>query len=328
MDVNAAAVSVEPLGADEREWEQFLGQSANGTLFHDLRFLRYHPPERFRFHHLVFKRRTQTIALLPGGLSGPAERPVFCSPLGASIGGPAMPAEAGAEFALELIDALRHYAREQGWSGIEITLPPASYSFRTGGLVEFALFCRGFQLMHRWLCPMLRLSPRPNGYRESFRKRQITYVHAAKRKGMIAVESGVDVLNDFLKVFHDTYARHGVPPTHTPEEIEYLLEHFPDRIRIHLAVLADIPVAGLLVFRVTDSVAYTFYICSSAEHSDEHGAAFVIADLIDRLSAAGFSYLDFGPSASNQKFNRGVTFFKEGLGAAGHCRDLWSWRAE
>src|ERR1700674_4816406 len=106
MDVKSApAISVEPLGADVSEWDQFLAHSVNGTLFHDLRFLRYHPTDRFRFHHLMLRRDGQPVALLPGGISGTAERPVFCSPLGASIGGPAVAPGFGAEHALNLIDA-------------------------------------------------------------------------------------------------------------------------------------------------------------------------------------------------------------------------------
>ena len=151
---------------------------------------------------------------------------------------------------------------------IEITLPPPCYSFETAGLIEFALFCRGFRVVHRWLCPMLPLTPRSqNGYERTFRSRQITYVRAAKRKGMIGIESGLDALDDFLKVFRDTYARHGVAATHTPEEIRDLLQRLPDRVRIHLAMLGEIPVAGLLVFKLTASVAYTFYICSNRARS-------------------------------------------------------------
>jgi hypothetical protein len=329
MDVKAVpAIRAEPLGADESEWGKFLARCTNGTLFHDLRFLHHHPAGRFRFHHLIFKRDGQPVALLPGGLLGTAEHPIFSSPLGASIGGPAVTTGLSADLAVKLIDALQNYARDQCWAGIEITLPPQCYSFETAGIIEFALFCCGFRLARCWLCPILPLtSPSPNGYEQIFLDRQITSVRAAKRKGMIGIESGLDAMDDFLKVFQNTYARHGVAATHTPEEIRDLLQRFPDRVRIHLARLGDTPIAGLLVFKVTASVAYTFYICSSTEHLQEHGAAFVIADLIDRLSQAGFRYLDLGPSASDQKFNKGVTFFKEGLGAFGQCRDRWRWEA-
>ena len=326
MDVKTShAITVEPLGADERAWNELLARSANGTLFHDLRFLRYHPVDRFEFHHLVLRRNGKPIALLPGGLCGTADPPMFCSPLGASIGGFAV-ADLRAELAVGLVGAVQDYARARGWAAVEITLPPACYSFETAGLIEFALFCRGFRLVHRWLCPMLPLiAESRGGFERTYSSRQATFVRAARRKGMIGIETGLEGLNDFLKLFRDTYERHGAPATHTPNEIRDLLERLPDRVRIHLAMLGDVPVAGLLVFRLSGSVANTFYICSSTEHPKEHGAPFVIADLIDRLSQAGYRYLDLGPSASDQKFNKGVSFFKEGLGAPGQCRDRWRW---
>jgi hypothetical protein len=327
MDMRPSpAIAVEPLAANEGAWTELLARSRNATLFHDLRFLRYHPTDRFQFHHLMFKRDGRPVAVLPGGLAGTSDHPMFCSPLGASIGGFAVTADLRADLALSLVEALQVYAGERGWASVEITLPPACYSFEAAGTIEFALFCRGFRVAHRWLCPVLPLiSGSRDGFERSYRSRQVTFVRAARRKGMVGVEAGLERFDDFLEVFLDTYDRHGVPATHTPEEIRDLLQRLPDQVRIHLAMLGEVPVAGLLVFRLTSSVANTFYICSSAEHAGEHGAAFVIADLIDRLSQAGYRYLDFGPSANDQKFNRGVTFFKEGLGAFGQCRDRWRW---
>lgn len=44
MDVRTSLpISIEPLGLD---WEQFLARSVNGTLFHDLGFLRYHAEDQ------------------------------------------------------------------------------------------------------------------------------------------------------------------------------------------------------------------------------------------------------------------------------------------
>jgi Acetyltransferase (GNAT) domain len=327
MDLKVAdeVVTAMQLGADERLWQDFLSRSANGTIFHDLDFLRYHPRGRFRFHHIIFTRRGKPVALMPGGIEGSDERLIFCSPLGASIGGPAVTADLNAKLAESIVEALQNYARQQGWAGIRITLPPHYYSFETADLITFALFCKGFKLEHRWLCPALQLDLEPNAYERLYKTRQISPVRAARRNGMRSVESGVEGLQDFLWTFRDTYSRHGTVATHTEEEIRDLLIRFPDRIRIHLAMLDDVPVAALLIFQLTKTIATTFYICRSSQHLSEHGPAFLIADAMDRLSAAGFRYLDLGPSASDQKFNQGNTFFKEGLGAVGHCRDLWNW---
>jgi len=80
VDMKPAAdpITAVPLGTSEEIWQGFLARSANGTLFHDLDFLRYHPPGRFRFHHLMLIHDGEPIALFPGGLVEPEERPLFC----------------------------------------------------------------------------------------------------------------------------------------------------------------------------------------------------------------------------------------------------------
>jgi hypothetical protein len=328
MTSSESVMTVVPVGTESAEWSQFLAQSENGTLFHDLAFLQYHPRNRFAFHHLMLVRGGQPIALLPGGLVGPSERPIFCSPVGASIGGLVISSGHRAEIVLSMVEALQVYAREQNWAGIQVTLPPSYYNPRTAGLIEFALFSCGFRLQHRWLCPVIELDGQPHGFERTFRARQASFVRSARRRGLRAIEAGVDGLEAFLGPFRDTYERHGVPATHSEDEIRDLLVRLPDRVHIQLAFVGDEPAAALLIFRLIRNVANTFYICSSSRHVKEHAVAFLMADAMDRLSETGFRYLDLGPSASDQKFNKGVTFFKEGLGAIGQCRDRWSWNVD
>jgi hypothetical protein len=275
---------------------------------------------------LVFLRDGEPVALLPGGLVGWNGKTQFCSPVGASVGGFAVKS-LRAELALQLVDALQTYAREQSWGGVQITLPPRYFSFESAELVSFALFCKGFRLEHSWLCPVLPLAPEKNRFEQLYRSRQGSFVRAARRKGMRAVVTGVEGWDNFVLPFRDTYKRHGVAATHAEEEIRDLLIRMPDRVKIHVALLNHIPAASFLMLALTKDVASSFYICSSNELSNEHGAAFLFAEAIDHLASEGFRYLDLGPSASDMKFNAGVTFFKEGLGAIGHCRELWQWTA-
>jgi hypothetical protein len=327
--LSAGGLTIQPLENRADEWRAFLAQSANGTLFHDLEFLRYHPPDRFRFHHLTAQKNGKLIALLPGGLSGSPERPVFCSPVGASIGGFAVRPDLRAETALELVNAVKDYAKQERWSGIEMTIPPAFYNAEAADLMSFALFRGGFRLEHRWLCHALAIQPGTGmAYDGLFRANQVLAVNMGRRDGIITTEPGLDGLEDFFRVFRDTYSRHGTAPTHSESEIRDLVTRMPDRVSTVLATLNDEAVAGLLVFQVTKDVAYTFYICTKTDSGSKNGAACAIAGLVDRLSGRGMKYIDFGPSASDTKFNKGVAFFKEGLGASGYCRDRWRWSAE
>ena len=313
---------------EELAWAEFLAASENGTLFHDLQFLAYHPTGRFVFHHLIVRRGNEILALLPGGLSGEPDRPIFNSPLGASFGGPIVAAGLRTGQALALIEAIQDYVRAQDWGGIEVTLAPPFYQGRQNQLMEFALFRCGFRQKHRWLCHVVPLdSGAGERYERLFRASYIGNVQRARRNGITTVDCGLDGLDAFRSVFKDTYARHGVAPTHTSEEIANLLRRLPDRVRLHLAMMAGVPLAGLLILLLNNRVAYSYYICSSTEHRREHGNVVAFAALIDRLAEHGYRYLDLGPSAWDGNFNAGVTFFKEGLGAIGHCRDRWFWPA-
>ena len=311
-------------------WQAFLASSGNGTLFHDLDFLAYHPPNRFRAHHLIVQSGTDVVALVPGGLIEAPDGLVWRSPVGASIGGPVLGARARLSDAHSVIDALQQHARAEGWKGLEVTIPPSSYHPQLGDLVGFALFRCGFREAHRWLCPMIDLGVVPSTIATAdalFEKRQVQALRAAVRKGAVANEAGIEALGEFGTIFADTYARHGTNPTHSSSEIEDLMRRFPDRIRVVLARQGDAVTGGLLVMHLTPSVATTFYICSAAEHIQASGPIVAIAGLLEGLRRRGCRWLDLGPSASDTALNAGVMFFKEGLGAVGYSRTQWSWSA-
>ncbi len=313
----------------EAEWATFVETADRATLFHDLRFLAYHPHDRFRFAHLVARRRGKLIAVIPGGLAGAIDQPIFVSPLGASTGGPAVSPGLNTEGMLELVAALQDHARAQRWAGIEMVLPPTLYHAVPSDGVEFALFYRGFHMVNRQLCPMIPIAAdTTDRYAHLFRSRFATRVRAALRDGIRVKNGGLELLQDFLVVFDDTYRRHGVKATHDATEIADLLRRLPERFQLHVAFADGIPVAGLMVFLVNARVAYSFYICTSTEHAREAGGVVVFASVLDSLGAAGYRWLDLGPTARPGNFNAGVTQFKEGLGGVGHCRDRWLWLAE
>ena len=314
--------------ADAEAWAAFVEAANDGTLHHELPFLAYHSPDRFRFEHLIIRNAGQIVAVVPGGVVERGGRPAFVSPLGASVGGPLTARPLLAE-TLATVEALQAHARERGWSGYEFVLGPTAYQRRAADATSFALFARGFRLDERNLSFIVPLEPgSTDGYAALFRKKQAWGVRAATRRGVTISHGGSDLLAPFAELFRETYARHETTATHSEAELADLLQRLPGRVEITLAALEGKPVAGILVFRLNDRAAQTIYICSSAEHARENGTVAAFAALIDRLAAAGVRALDLGPSASSHRINEGVVFFKEGLGATGQTRDRWSWSAD
>jgi hypothetical protein len=310
---------------DAAAWKAFLANSNNGTLFHDLDFLDYHPQGKYNFCHLIGLQENSIEALVPGAVS---QDGIFVSTAGASIGGPAVKKSITAGACLHLVEALQLYSNSAGWRGVETTLPPAIYHDEPDQKVEFALHRSGFELVHRsmpLLIPLDRFKEDP--YRYLFRASHRSKVRAGRRKGVTVDETGVDDFEEFLELFEQTHGRLGSLPTHTPEEIESLLGRMPGHIRIWSARLGKTMVAGALLFTLNRNVCSTFYICDRASHREFHGVTVLLAEVADVLARRGFRYLDLGPSASSTHFNHGVVNFKESLGARAFCRDRWRWSA-
>lgn len=310
---------------DAAAWAQAVIQSNDGTLHHDLSFLAYHPRGRFTFEHLILRNETDIVAIVPGGIVEREGIRSYLSPQGASVGGPILMKPSLAE-SLSVVESLQHYANERGWNSLEFVLGPSAYQRERNDTMSFALFSRGFQLIERDLSFLIPIEPGAvDSYATLFRKKQAWGVRAAQRRGVLVTHGGLELSQAFFTLFRETYERHGTPATHSEAEINDLLTRLPGRIEITLAAREDVPLAGILVFRLNDRAAQTFYICSSTEHSKENGTVAAIAGLIDRLAASGVRFLDLGPSASSKRINGGVAFFKEGLGATGQVRDRWKW---
>ena len=146
------SITVVPFTADkEAEWSSFLAASANGTLFHDIDFLAYHPPGRFEFHHLLFYRKGVLIALLPAGIASSGGWQVLESPAGASIGGFVLAPGLSALVLIDLCRSVQEYVQSKGWGGIEMRIPPAIYQQVPTDALGFALAATRFSLVRRAL---------------------------------------------------------------------------------------------------------------------------------------------------------------------------------
>lgn len=310
--------------ADIDGWSEVVQTSPNSTIFHDLRFLGYHPKGRFRFAHLIVRRGDQIAAVIPGSLVSVDGGTQFRSPAGASVGGPAFRQSPSLELAIDTIAALQRFAEDQGLNSISLTLPPTIYEREPRDTLAFALHHHHFTLETRQLCFVLPL--RDRSPETLFHKGALQRLNAARRDELEVRMGGVELLSAFSPLFTETYERHETTATHSVSELEYILRTLPERAKLCVAFCEDIPVAGLLVFSVARNAATTFYTCSTRSHSSgSRGLILAFATAIADARAANLEFLDLGPSASSTHVNDGVVVFKEGLGAQGQARDTWLW---
>jgi hypothetical protein len=296
---------LEPGG--EPAWKRFVEESNNGTLFHDLDFLSYHPPEKFCTRHLVFSEAGETIAVMPAAV----EDGVLKSPYGASVGGVVLPLSYSASKTREIVAELRHFALNYGLSAIELRVGPPAYLRNPDEHLGFALFAENFRLIRRHLCHIVPLPA-------VLKKPKLRDSRMGLRRGLQPLEAGPERIPEFYRILMETNARHGATPTHTEAQLADLFQRVPGRVRLFLCECA-----GILVFVLNARVAYTFYIASG---DAPYAATTLLAHVAEQLANEGFAFLDLGPSTFDDlRFNDGLAAFKEGFGARGQCRDTWRW---
>lgn len=322
---DAAALTIrEHCAADDGRWNAFVAASPTGSLFQDLTFLGYHPPGRHAFRHLEVLHRDKLVAVMPGGLNADG---CYCSPLGASTGGPALLPGLAAGDVLAIVGALQSYASGEGWRGMQIILPPAATYPCPSQILDFALHVRGFKLDRRAMCLVTPL----HGFRGAesfstvFKPKHRNSVRAGQRKGVAVTDHGAEALPAFFEVFDDTYRRHGRAPTHTHAEIADLAQRLPSRVRLWFATADSLVLAGALLLHLNARTAYAFYVCDREACRHMNGTTTLMAGVAAALAERGLACLDLGPSASDTHFNTGVVRFKEGIGAIPFCRDTYLW---
>lgn len=300
-----------------RVWDQFVGKSGNGTIFHTRRFLRYHPPGRFQDHSLIFQNGRTILAVLPAVLT--RETKCLHSHPGASYGGLVWRQNLSIQDAFRITEALLKYGRTVKLRTIRMTLPPVIYHEQINNYAEFALFSNGFRCDGRELSSMVPLDgegPIFDGFKPEART-------AARR----AMKTGVTVqithnFEAFYPILQKNLGmRHQVTPAHTLEELKKLHRLFPRRIMQFESSVGSRIVAGVTLFVCNNKVILAFYISHDTDYQHYRPVNLLFYEIMKWGRAKGYRFLDFGLFTVNGNPNWGLAKFKESFGARGVFRD-------
>ncbi len=313
--------------SDTEWWDDYVWQADNGNIFHTRRFLSYHPPSRFVDHSLIFKRKNSVRAILPAVEMKMDKDRVLYSHRGASFGG-FVYRDLGIKEAFDLVEALKDYARQNGFSRVLITLPPLVYMRRYSNYVDFALLQKGFRYLKREITSVVQLPESTQEILPMFKSEARTATRKSMKSGIeIRLSDDYDTYYQILK--KNLKLRHNVTPTHSLDELKKLATLFPDRIHLWAAYLNDQMIAGVVNFVCTSRVVLAFYISDNKEFQQYRPVNNLFYHIFQWAVEQGFHFYDFGIFTVNMDPNWGLGKFKENFGARGLFRDtfellLWS----
>ena len=316
MSINVRQFS--PL--DEKVWDEFIGGSNNGTLFHTRRFLNYHPEDKFLDNSLIFEKRDRIISVLPAAIQKGDGEQVLISHPGASVGSFVVSEKLSFSESVNIVGKLSNYAQSHKIKRVRLIQPPIIYHRCLSHYMDFSFKIAGYSYVHRELSSYLQLENTIKDNLSKFKPTHRTALRKAKKLG-VEVRLSED-LDSFYSILQNNLSiRHNVKPTHTLLELQRLKNIFPDKIYLFGAFVDNEMIAGVVNFIVNPKVILAFYISHKQEYGDHRPVNLLIYKIIKWAIEKQMKIFDFGIFTINENPNMGLARFKENFGASGIFRD-------
>lgn len=304
------------------EWDNFVKKSDNGTIFHERKFLSYHPEGRFSDNCAVINKKGKLFSVLPATIRERDGKRVLISHGGSSYGGFIHKSDLNLKDAFELVNAFEKFGKDNKCDAVQITPPPMIYLSKYSNYLDFALFRNGFEYLKREVSSVVQLDTPKDKILSTFRPEARTAVNKSIKQGIEIVETErFDQYYEILK--KNLKMRHGVTPTHSLEELLKLKLMYPGKIRLFGAFLGEKLIAGVCNFSANDKVVLAFYISHDEEYQEYRPVNLLFYEIMKRYQEEGFKFLDFGIFTVNMEPNWGLGRFKENFGARGIFRDTY-----
>lgn len=308
--------------ASDSEWDKFVEESDNGTMFHTREFLSYHPKDRFQDSSIVIKKDNKILSLFPAVILEREGKRLLSSHGGASYGSFVYRSNLNFREAFDLVEGLIDFAHKNNCQRIQLTPPPMIYQKKYSNYIDFALVKNGFQYVKRDVSSVVQLDTPSDDLLSTYRAEARTALKKSIKQGVQILECDnfpeyYEILKKNLKM------RHNVHPTHTLDELIKLKSMFPSKIRLWGAFLKDKLIAGVCNFSANPEVVLAFYISHDEEYQEYRAVNLLFFEIMKQYQIEGYRFLDFGIFTVNMDPNWGLARFKENFGARGIFRDTF-----
>ena len=288
------------------QWNDFVKTSKNGFFMFDRAYMDYHA-DRFTDHSLMaYDAAGSLVAVLPAN-----ERDgVLYTHQGLTFGGFIVGRKMRTPMMVELMETLKTYAAENGFSKVVYKAIPHFYHQQPAQEDLYALFRAGAQQVRVDVSSTIDYTTK----RFKFSSSRKSGLAKAKKEGL-TVSQGLDFTSFFSMMNEVLNDKYSTSATHTADEMAKLHASFPNNIKGFACTRGNELLAGAIVYE-TETVAHTQYLAATEEGRNVGALDLLLQHLID-TKYTGKNYFDFGISTEQAgKFlNEGLIDQKEGTGA-------------
>lgn len=298
---------------NDREWNDFVAQSRNGTFLFNRGFMDYHS-DRFVDASLMAYKKGKLCALLPANIVGDT----LWTHQGLTYGGWITPKQHfDGNIMLELWDCFMDYCRSNGIKKLIYKAVPYIYSSNPSQEDIYALFRYGATVKEVNLSSTVDLTS-PLGFNMSKRQQ----LRKAEQCGLV-VSRNYDFA-EFWKLLEECLRqRHDSAPVHSLDEIMRLSEEFPDNIRLYTLADEEGMQAGVCIFD-TGVVAHSQYAATTEKARKSYYLTYLYHHLINK-EFSNRRYFDFGTSNEDHGriLNEGLLNQKYSMGGTGVAYSIY-----
>lgn len=305
------------------QFDEFVQQSNNGTIFSEATFYKYHDQEKpVSFYVLAEKGEWLAVCV------GAKLESQFKSPFAASYGG--LIYKIGLRFVKQeaLLLAFKSHLEQQGINEIQFVLAPLCYSKEIDQSLDYLLKYYGFIEDQTLISSVVDL--REYDLEHSFLK-AFKLIEKAKKSGIEIRALQENELEAFYSILLENKAKFKMKPTHSYAELNRLSQLFPERMLYYGVFLEDKLIACALNFVATSNTILAFYIAMDYAYSSLEPTNILIHSFINDAKEKGFDFLDLGVSMETDTTNpmdprRSLIHFKERFSARGQVRSRFVWK--
>ena len=302
------------------QWDKFVDESSGGTLFHKSSFLLY--------HGISFVEQLQIVALvndnrIEAGIIFKKLENKCISPAGSSFGGILIRKNTGLEKAKNYSEQILAHLKDN-YGEITITFAPICYN-KNGEYLNWLMTANDFSISTADLFNVLDTASAAGGLLKSVKSKVRSQTKKALTEFDI-IERSLDY-KTFYKILLQDKARLGAIPTHTENDIKYLIETFHPNAFIDFALHKETGAkCAIFYLQPTSEVLMTFYISQEDLAKGLNGINALITVGADRSFKAGIKYYDMGSSTFGYNIqNIGLASFKENFSTMAFLRSCYKW---
>jgi len=312
------SLTVRPYSQDQADtWDAFCKDSLQATLLHTRRFLSYHG-DRFADRSLIIEEDGKWIGLFPAALS-PSDNTHVVSHPGVTYGGVLHQGNLRGERMIEALTMIKRHYASLGLTKLLYKAVPTFYHQAPAQDDLYALFRLGASRTRCDISSTIDLQ-----HRLPVSERRRRSLKKSVKAGVTIVEGGQYLSSLWAVLSENLERKHGVSPVHKLEEVQLLVERFPENIRCVCGEVNGKVEAGTLLF-ITPTTYHAQYIASSETGYDVSALDAIFEHCIGVAIQEDKRWFDFGISTENhgKVLNDGLYRFKSEFGGGGTVHEFF-----